>query len=62
MLMNGEEEFVDPFGNHEDGHLGNGCAKITVISAEPSLNIFPTCKQSRKQTVYLLFIYFYLFK
>ena len=39
-----DEDFVDPFGNHEEGHSGNGCAKITVISSRDSLNIFPTCK------------------
>ena len=27
-----DDDFVDPNGKHEEGHSGNGCAKITLIS------------------------------
>ena len=41
-----DEDFLDQYGNKEEGHFGNGAAKITILHEEFSLNIFPTCSPS----------------
>ena len=39
MLCKGSENFTDPYGEEEDGHTGNGAAKITVIKARESFTM-----------------------
>ena len=53
-----DQDFPSPYGGHEEGHSGNGCARITVISARDSLDIFPTCAQTNKlrNRLYLFFM------
>ena len=46
MKEKGDPDFKNPYNVNENGHSGNGCAKITIISSTYSLNIFPTCKIS----------------
>ena len=49
MKSDAEDEgsFIDPYGNSEIGHSGNGAAKITIIKEEYSLPIFPSCLSTR---------------
>ena len=43
MKQKGTSGFLSPSGASEDGHYGNGAAKITVLSAEPSVPLIFTC-------------------
>ena len=46
MMQKGDPEFVDPKGDYEDGHSGNGCAKITILKSFLSVPFFCTHKGS----------------
>ena len=45
MKMKGSEDFLDPYGKEEDGHHGNGTAKITLLKQGVPL-VMRTCKYS----------------
>ena len=51
MKQQGDSGFVDPYGTEENGHYGNGAAKITIIEARESLPIFPTCSYKLRKTL-----------
>lgn len=58
MKSKGDDDFLDPYGNNENGHFGNGVAKVTMIDLGQSIPLFFTCKKTRRNSVstYLIVI------
>ena len=57
MMMKGNISFVDQYGNHENGHHGNGAIKIKIIERFGSVGPLNTCAFQRKQSIsYIYFI------
>ena len=45
MMKKGDSGFLNPQGEPEDGHSGNGCAKITIVKSFLSIPYFCTHKR-----------------
>ena len=56
MKMRGDDNFIDPYGHKEEGHFGNGAAKITIISMTGT--IAPKCTCSSKRTNIMSIFFF----
>ena len=46
-----DESFLSPLNVYEEGHIGNGYARINIIMAKPSIEIFLSCKYN---SIYLI--------
>lgn len=55
MMQKGNMSFVDPYGNHEQGHYGNGAIKITIIKRFASVSPLKTCMPRKGQLVSSVF-------